>query len=142
MLKVLANRPARTRTIREVMEPVVVTVVPQMTVRELVELFAEQRIRGAPVVGPSGKVVGLVSEGDVLRRAVAGEGVEGWDPDGLRVRDVMGPVGETWGPDEELPGLLRAFSREGTQRALVIENEILLGIVTAADVLRGIGQVG
>src|SRR3954464_9899815 len=98
MLQVLANRPARTRTIREVMEPVVVTVVPQMTVRELVELFAEQRIRGAPVVGPSGKGVGMGSEGAVLRHALAStanvfsEPARGWDPGRVRVHEVMGPV--------------------------------------------------
>ena len=151
------------------MEPRVVSVVPEMTVRELVETFQEEHIRGAPVLGRSGKVIGMVSESDVLRHALAaapahagaaallpadpwaaydGEGatmqargaalLAGCDLGRVRVAEIMGPVGETFAPGDELQALSRFFAADGVQRVAVIENDILLGIVTPADVLRGL----
>lgn len=160
-----ASHVARANTLREVMKPRVVTVVPEMTARELVELFQEEHIRGAPVLGPSGKVIGMVSESDVLRhvlgaaaepaapppalqRIAGGGGVAatltlrapmpcGCDLGEVRVGAIMGPVGPTFAPGDELESLARFFAADGVQRVAVIENDILLGIVTPADVLRG-----
>jgi hypothetical protein len=41
-------------------------------------------------------------------------------------------------PGDELQALSRFFAADGVQRVAVIENDILLGIVTPADVLRGL----
>jgi CBS domain-containing protein len=133
-MKVPVSRAASARTVRDVMEPRVVSVVPEMTVRELVETFQEEHIRGAPVLGPSGKVIGMVSESDVLRRTTQA----GCDPARVRVGDIMRPVGTTFAPGDDLQALFRFFAADGVQRVAVIENDILLGIVTPADVLRGL----
>jgi CBS domain-containing protein len=164
------TRAASARTVREVMEPHVVTVVPEMTVRELVETFQEERIRGAPVLGRYGKVIGMVSESDVLRHALgtapgptpgatrlpsavwlSGDGGEGLatvarpaarlsasDLGRVRVGEIMGPVGATFAPGDDLLALTQFFAADGVQRVAVVENDILLGIVTPADVLRGL----
>ena len=169
-MKSPATRAASARTVREVMEPHVVTVVPEMTVRELVETFQEEHIRGAPVLGRSGKVIGMVSESDVLRHALgsapepagaavhlsasawtatdAGDAVATLAPAAamlsscdlgrVRVGEIMGPVGATFAPGDDLEALTRFFAADGVQRVAVIENDILLGIVTPADVLRGL----
>ena len=47
----------------------VVTVKPQQTVNEVAELFVERRISGAPVVDDSGKLVGIITKGDLMWRA-------------------------------------------------------------------------
>ena len=149
------------------MKPHVVSVVPEMTVRELVETFQEEHIRGAPVLGRSGKVIGMVSESDVLRHALGAAPEHGtpseppppWTAEGgaatatlaraatllsgcelgrVRVGEIMGPVGTTFAPGDELQALSRFFAADGVQRVAVIENDILLGIVTPADVLRGL----
>jgi CBS domain-containing protein len=152
------------------MEPRVVSVVPEMTVRELVETFQEEHIRGAPVLGRSGKVIGMVSESDVLRHAfgtapadahpparlsatpwttaVSGEAsatvagpaamLSACDLGQVRVGEIMGPVGAAFAPDNELQSLSRFFAADGVQRVAVIENDFLIGIVTPADVLRGL----
>jgi predicted transcriptional regulator len=48
---------------------------------------------------------------------------------------MMGPVGLTVSPDEPLFGLIRRFVQARVQRALVVEHDMLLGLVTAVDVL-------
>lgn len=130
-MRAAAARPPAARTVRDVMASRVVTVVPEMTARELVDTFLEEHVRGAPVLDRAGKVIGMVSERDVLRHARG-------DLSRVRVGDIMGPVGETFTPDAELRALARFFAADGVQRVAVVEHGILLGIVTPADVLRGV----
>lgn len=51
--------------VRDLMQPDVVAVSPDLTLRELVEVFAEQSVSGAPVVA-NGRVVGVISTTDIL----------------------------------------------------------------------------
>jgi CBS domain-containing protein len=181
------ERTTERRTLRDVMKRDVVTVVPEMTVRELMQTFVDEHVRGAPVVGPEGKIIGMVSETDVLRvlraapvalplrtataalqpgsvvevvplgagrqsaaveaRAWASPGGSsrsvlsaeaGWgtDLDAVRVGDIMTPVGAVFTPGEPVARAVEAFSSGGLQRIVVIENGILLGIATPADLMR------
>lgn len=149
-----ASRAFRGATVRDVMRIQMVTVVPEMTVRELAHTLLDANIRSAPVLDSAGKIVGVASQSDVISPRMAaspcnhdGNGhsngassgtVCACAVDGLRVRDVMGPVGPTVSPDEPLSRLVSRFVRERVQRALVVENEMLLGIVTPIDVLGAI----
>ena len=53
---------------RDVMTPKVVTVTANMKVREIANLMIERRISAVPVIDPSEHVVGVISEGDLIRR--------------------------------------------------------------------------
>jgi CBS domain-containing protein len=57
---------------KDVMTTEVVTVSPETTVQDLAKLLSEKGISGAPVVDASQKLVGIVSEGDLLHRAETG----------------------------------------------------------------------
>lgn len=149
-MRVHGTRRTSTKTVGDVMKADVVTVVPEMTVAELVQTFLDEHVRGAPVLGPTGKVIGLVSETDVLRLLLpapaevgpdtreapaAGTAFRRRDPCQLRVGEIMRPVEVVFTPGEPLASVVRSFSRDALQRAVVIENEILLGIVTPADLM-------
>src|SRR5438270_12473217 len=90
-------RMIRTRTdepvVGEVMTQVVVTVEPEMTIPEVVELFRRRHISGVPVVSRECVVLGVVSTSDVL---VPGESRTALD---VETRPVA-PIDE-WAP---LPG--------------------------------------
>lgn len=152
-------RVLRGSTVRDVMRMQMVTVVPEMTVRELAHTLLDAGIRSAPVLDSAGKIVGVASQSDVISPRMSaspcehggngnghsngngtanGASVCYCAVDGLRVRDVMGPVGPTVSPDEPLSRLVSRFVRERVQRALVVENGMLLGIVTPIDVLGAI----
>jgi CBS-domain-containing membrane protein len=141
-----AARALRQTTVRDVMRIHMVTVVPEMTVRELAQTLVDAGIRSAPVLDPAGKIVGVASQADVIAprardtRCASSRGGCACGVDGLRVRDVMGPVGPVISPDEPLPRLVRRFVRERVQRALVVENGMLLGIVTPIDILGAIDE--
>src|SRR5215470_6845258 len=57
---------------RDVMVSPVITTTPSASVREVAQILLNNRISGVPVVDDAGKLVGLVSEGDLMRRADLG----------------------------------------------------------------------
>jgi CBS domain-containing protein len=57
---------------KDVMTTEVVTVSPETTVQELAKILSEKGISGTPVVDANQKLVGIVSEGDLLHRAETG----------------------------------------------------------------------
>src|SRR6476660_1588749 len=57
---------------RDVIVSPVITVVKSATVREVATILLEKRISAVPVVDDAGKVVGIVTEGDLIHRAEAG----------------------------------------------------------------------
>jgi CBS-domain-containing membrane protein len=161
MTRASAARAIQGTTVRDVMRIQMVTVVPEMTVRELAHTLLESGVRAAPVLGPTGKILGVASQVDVTRLTLGEWPVPaGAKPDGngahpstgstseqspldqLRVRDVMSPIGPTVSPDESVKRLVSRFVRERLKRALVVENGMLLGIVAPIDVLGAIDEVG
>ena len=56
----------------DVMTTDVITVDPDTTVQALATLLAERGISGAPVLDSGGRLVGIISEGDLLHRAEIG----------------------------------------------------------------------
>lgn len=128
-------------SIAELMKRDVVTISPDASVRELVRVLRDEGIGGMPVVDRDGMVVGMVSSTDVLWLAVAG------DDDGSRaflsaddlahrkVRDIMTPDVFGVSPDASAADLRRFFARTGVQRALVLDDRKIVGIVVLSDVL-------
>src|ERR1043166_13421 len=49
-----------------------ITVSPDATVQDVAEILLKNRISAVPVVGKNGELVGLISEGDLIRRAETG----------------------------------------------------------------------
>lgn len=50
----------------------VVAVMPEMTVREVARILLDNRISAAPVVDSKGRAIGMLSEGDLMRRTESG----------------------------------------------------------------------
>lgn len=53
---------------KEIMSKDVITVTPSTTIEELARILVEHRISGAPVVGDSGDLVGIVTENDLINQ--------------------------------------------------------------------------
>ena len=58
----------------DVMVTNVITVGPDACVQDVARILLDSRISGVPVVGSDGKLLGMVSEGDLMRRVEAGTG--------------------------------------------------------------------
>jgi CBS domain-containing protein len=112
----------------------VVAVAPDLTLRELVELFAEQEVSGAPVIS-GGKVVGVVSTTDIydLREDVDGLAprARGTPDDGeaggRRSSEPLGPFADDWE--------LLDVDAQAWLRATRDENWDILDAYTVAEIM-------
>jgi CBS domain-containing protein len=145
----------------EIMTRKVVTIPPTMHARDIARLLAEHRISAVPVVNRSGAVVGIVSEGDLVRRSgIARDEQASWWLDMLAQGEALAPefvryarsggklasdlmsrdlvsVGEAT-PITEIAGL---FERHRIKRVPVLDaNQRLVGIVSRADLVRAIAH--
>src|SRR6266508_4063567 len=106
----------------------VVTVAPETPVPEIAQILHAKRISGVPVVAADGSVVGIVSEGDLMRHALA-------------IGEQRGSWWLTFFYDNS------ALAREYTKthgrikRVPVIDNGKLVGIVTRANLLQALATV-
>lgn len=140
---------------RDVMVSPVITVTPSTTVKEVAELLLEKQISAAPVIDNQGKLVGIVSEGDLLHRAEAGtqrhrswwlQGLLGDDvlaADFIRaharnVSDVMTKRVVTASPQTPLHEIASLMEKNAIKRVPVLENGQLVGIVSRANLIQAV----
>jgi CBS domain-containing protein len=110
----------------------VITVRPEATVRELLDMLAEHRI-GALVVSQDGKAVdGIVSERDIVRR-LHDRGPAVLD---ATVTEIMTDEVSTVGPDEHLEHLMALMTNNRFRHVPVVTDGALVGIISIGDVVK------
>lgn len=137
----------------EVMSANVVTAHPQTTVKEIAELMVKNRIGGVPVVDQAGKLVGILSETDLLHRAETGtEKRRKWwlgafvDSDRLareyaashahRASDIMTTSVITVDAGTDLGDVADLLERKNLKRVPVTSGGKLVGMITRGDLVR------
>ena len=135
-------------TVADVMRRDVVTVSPSASIRELAQLLREHQISGVPVV-EEGRLVGTVSVSDILWLGDA-RSLYADDPaeraraarrmDQRTVREIMSASVFGVGPDATLAELATFFARSALRRAIVQKDGVLLGLVSATDLIELIAE--
>lgn len=115
-------------TARDIMTTSVLTVSPDTSVDDLARLLAEKNISGAPVVDQLGRVVGIVTDADLLGARPAQHTVES-----IMTREVV-----AISADEALQEIAFLLSARRINRVPVLDQGKLVGIISRADVVRGI----
>jgi len=109
----------------------VATVDPTATVAELVAALAEHNVGALPVLD-DGRLVGIVSERDVVRRLhLGGAGLLQ-----LRVADIMSTSVTTCAPPDKIEDLARIMTERRFRHMPVVENDTLIGIVSIGDLVK------
>lgn len=140
---------------KDVMTQPVITVKKETTVAELIHLLLERRISGVPVVDEQGRVVGIVTEGDLILRE-RGAAPRSFlkslfgDPErlareyiklhGCCAQDVMTQEVITVEEETPLERVAALMADKQVNRLPVLRQGKLVGIVTRADVLKGLAQ--
>lgn len=137
----------------DVMSKEVVSVSADATVLEAAELMVARRLSGLPVVDATGSLVGIITEGDLLRRWEMGTerrhagfaafkaGLERIAADYIRsharhVRDLMTPDVITVEETTPLETVVERLERHGFRRLPVVREGKVVGIISRADILR------
>lgn len=117
-----------TRSVRDVMTAGVTAVRPQASLAEVARLMRDHDI-GDVVVAHGNDVVGMVTDRDIVVRAVA----EGVDPNTVPAESVCsGPV-ETVAPEDDVESAARMMRDFAVRRLPVVEDGIPVGIVALGD---------
>jgi len=140
---------------RDVMVSPVITVKPYFLVREVAKMLVENRISALPVVDDGGKLVGIVSEGDLMHRSEVGtERNRSWwlrlmvsssivaadyvKAYGRKVADVMTQNVVTATPETPLNEIATLLERNSIKRVPIVRDGQLVGIVSRANLVQAI----
>lgn len=140
---------------RDVMTSTVYTVAADTPVAAIARLLLERKISGAPVVDAENRVIGVVSERDLMRRPETGTMRRpGWwlglvassdelaadyvKTHGTRARDVMSRPAITVDEDTDLADVAALLDRRGIKRVPVVRDGRLVGIISRANLLQGL----
>ncbi len=138
----------------DVMTKNVITVSPNTEVREIVELLMQNRISALPVVTSDQRVVGIVSEGDLMRRVEnMTERRDSWwlsalfsgsndaekyiKSHGRKAEDIMSRDPVTVTEDTPLYKIAQTLEKRHIKRVPVVRDGKLVGIVSRANLLQG-----
>ena len=135
----------------------VITVGPDACVQDVARILLDSRISGVPVVGSNGKLLRMVSEGDLMRRVEAGTGrrrpwwlaiftgretlaSEFVREHSRRVTDVMSSNVVTAASDTPLSTIANLLERNAIKRVPIVDDGKVVGIVSRANLLQALAS--
>ena len=140
---------------KDIMTTNVITITPSLSVEQIAQLLLTCNISGVPVVDADDRLIGLVSEGDLMRRSEGGtERHRSWwlnllvGPEarardfikshGHKAEDVMTREVTTVTPDTPVGEIAEILEKRRIKRVPVIEGDKIVGIVSRANLLHGL----
>lgn len=142
----------------DVMTREVISVKPDSSILPALRLMLEKRISGLPVVTGKGALVGIVTEGDFLRRAETGTerqrpswlefllgpgrlGDEYAHSHGRKVQEVMTTEVRTIAEDTSLREAIETMEKHAVKRLPVLRDGQLVGIVTRTNLMQALASL-
>ena len=144
--------------VKDIMTPKVISVGADETVVNAARLMLRHQISGLPVIDKEGELVGIVTEGDFLRRGelgtqrrrskwlefVLGPGKlaqEYVQASSKKVEDVMTPDPRTIGEDESLETVVDMMERHRIKRIPVTRGGRVVGIISRANLMHALASL-
>jgi CBS domain-containing protein len=142
----------------DIMTPKVLSVDPDTPILEAMQLMLVNGVSGLPVIDQHGSLVGIVTEGDFLRRVETGTEKKRpkWlelfvgpgrlaedyvHTHGRRVGEVMTPDPFTIAEDTRLEDVVDSMERHRIKRMPVVREGRVVGIVSRADLLHALARL-
>lgn len=142
----------------QIMTRSVITIAPDCTILEAANTMLQHHVSGLPVVDAAGKLVGIVSEGDFIRRSeigtqrkrgrwlkfLLGAGLTATDyvhEHGRSVSEVMTADPVTVTEDATLEEIVKSMETNGVKRLPVLRGGKLVGIVSRANLLQAVASL-
>ncbi len=109
---------------RDIMTHEVISISPTATIRDAARLLSDYSISGAPVVDREGRMVGIVTEADLISK------------EGETVSDIMTEKVVVVHEDTPVDRIAQILTSNRFKRVPVLREERLVGIVSRADIVR------
>jgi CBS domain-containing protein len=144
--------------VKDVMTSPVVSVEPDNSVLQAVRIMLQRRISGLPVIDKEGRLVGIVTEGDFLRRAETGTqrrrprwlefllgsgrlAEEYTRSHGRKVHDIMTADPATVTEEESLDAVVQLMEKRQIKRLPVMRGGEVVGIVSRANLVHALAGI-
>ena len=111
---------------KDIMTRDVITVSPTMKIKDLAMTLIKNQLSGAPVAGKDGKIVGIVSEADIVAKK------------GKDVRAIMSKKVISIGEDTAVEAIAQLMTTHAIKRLPVMNGAKIVGIVSRADIVSAI----
>ena len=115
-------------TAKDIMTSDVITLSPAATVKEAANLLTRQQISGAPVLDGRGRIVGILSEADIVTKR------------GRRVKEIMTKMVCSVAEDASIEEIATAMTAHKISRGPVVCGKRLVGIVSRADLVAAVAR--
>jgi CBS domain-containing protein len=142
----------------QIMTRPVITVTPETKIVDAANTMLQKHVSGLPVVDAAGKLVGVVSEGDFIRRSeigtqrkrgrflkfILGPGKEAVDfvhEHGSRISEIMTPEPLTIAEDTPLPEIVELMEKNNIKRLPVMRGDKIVGIVSRSNLLQAVASI-
>ncbi len=145
------------QTAKDIMCKTVITVEKDTPISELSDLFIEYNINGIPVLNDQGKVVGIVTQGDLIEQnknlhiptvitlfdaVLFLESEKKFESDikkltGNKVEDIYSPDAVTVSIDTEINDIATIMAEKDVHTLPVMDGEKLVGVIGKLDLIRG-----
>ena len=113
---------------KDIMTRDIITVSPTMSVKNLALALIKNQISGAPVADKNGKLVGVVSEADMIAK------------NGKDVKSIMSKKIISVSEETSVEEIARLMTAHAIKRLPVMKNDAIVGIVSRADIVSAIAQ--
>jgi CBS domain-containing protein len=144
--------------VKDVMTSPVLSVEPDKSIWEAVRIMLQHRISGLPVIDKEGRLVGMVSEGDFLRRAETGTQLKrpNWlefllgpgrladeytRSHGRKIQDIMTPDPVFVTEETSLDEVVRTMEKRRIKRLPVVRGNEVVGIVSRANLIHALAGI-
>jgi CBS domain-containing protein len=142
----------------QIMTRPVISITPETTIVDAANTMLQKHISGLPVVDATGKLVGIVSEGDFIRRSeigtqrkrgrflkfILGPGKAATDfvhEHGRKIGEIMTPEPLTITEDTELAEIVELMEKNNIKRLPVMRGDTLVGIVSRSNLLQAVASL-
>jgi CBS domain-containing protein len=116
---------------RDIMTRKVCTISPEASAQEVAQLLDNHRISGAPVVDANDKLIGIITEADIISKV---------NRDGLRVADIMSHELIVVNEETDVSEIAMLLTERKIKRVPVVQDGKLVGIVSRADIVHAVAQ--
>lgn len=109
----------------------VITIAPDQTISEAISRLSSYNIGVLVVLGASGKVVGIISERDIVRRLVEDQELFSREVSEIMTSEVIVGV-----PDDDVMSVVHTMTEKRFRHIPVIDKGQLIGIISIGDILK------
>jgi len=142
----------------QIMTRSVITVTPDTSIVDAANIMLQRHVSGLPVIDAAGKLVGVVSEGDFIRRSeigtgrkrgrwlrfILGPGKSAADfvhEHGQKISEVMTKSPLTITEDTALAEIVQLMEKNNVKRLPVVRGDQVVGIVSRANLLQAVATL-